>query len=117
MLLDYLTGQVKQTLNVSKDPGLFDIAATRVQIRYLPSYLEKILVLGKENGQFPSIAYEEIPFIICRASKEKFPPLEKTVQADVDSRKLEEGIWEKIPPMPPEPFICDYICKLRLPLK
>lgn len=170
LLMDFLTEQVKRYVDIQEQPVLFDLTATRIQIRYLlsgrfrqfyldcmeegvlsdsmlaypdevlvnlkekyafsdsndyillysrylPSYLEKILVLGKENGQFSSIDYEEVPFIICRAAKERFLPLEKIVQADMASRQLEPDILSAIPDGPDEEFVRRYICSLTLPLK
>lgn len=170
LLMEFLTEQVKRYVDIQEQPVLFDLTATRIQIRYLlasrfrqfyldcmeegvlsdsmlaypdevlvnlkekyafsdsndyillysrylPSYLEKILVLGKENGQFASIDYEDVPFIICRAAKERFLPLEKIVQADMTSRQLEPDILTAIPDGPDEDFVRRYICNLSLPLQ
>ena len=170
LLMEYLTEQVKRHVDVSQQPILFDLTATRIQIRYLlsgqfrqfyldcmeegilsdsmiaypdevlmnlkekysfsdsndyillysrylPSYLEKILVLGKENGQFASIDYDDVPFIICRAAKERFFPIEKIEEADKDSRQLEPLILANIPSEPDPEFVQRYLCALQLPLK
>lgn len=85
--------------------------------RYLPSYLEKILVLGKASGQFRSISYGDIPLLISQTAKEHFVPAEKIVQADVISRQLAKKIVPQIPSMPPEDFIQSYVCHLSLLLK
>lgn len=84
--------------------------------RYLPSDMEKILVLGKEAGQFQSISYDEIPFLICRAAKERFFPQEELLRADAVSQRLAGEILETVPAMPGESFVREYICGLKMPL-
>ena len=85
--------------------------------RFLPCDLEKILVLGKENGQFPTISYDEIPFLICRTAKEQFVPIERILQADQASRPLAKAVGKALPATPSEEFIQAYICALAIPTK
>lgn len=80
--------------------------------RYQPCDLEKTLVLGKEVGNFPSIPYEEIPFLICRAAKERFVPMEEIYQADQASRKIASSVLAQLSSTLPETFVQRYVCGL-----
>jgi len=68
--------------------------------RYAPYNMEKTLVLGKEQGMFPHILYEDIPDYILSASLEKFIPASDLADAIKRARPYAKKIIEQMPLIP-----------------
>lgn len=77
--------------------------------RYLPYMMEKTLVLKKESGIFPSISYEEIPYLICSTAMNHFIPEADVKERNHDSILLAEQYGRSLKNIPPEEFILDFI--------
>lgn len=77
--------------------------------RYLPYMMEKTLVLKKESGIFPSISYEEIPYLICSTAMNHFIPEADVRERNHDSILLAEQYGRSLKNIPPEEFILDFI--------
>lgn len=77
--------------------------------RYLPYMMEKTLVLKKESGIFPSISYEEIPYLICSTAMNHFIPEADIRERNHDSILLAEQYGRSLKNLPPEEFILDFI--------
>lgn len=64
---------------------------------YMPPYAEKILLLGKEKGNFSKIPYEQIPEIIFAVSVERFLSHGEITAAAAKGRELTRKIRGKLP--------------------
>jgi AcrR family transcriptional regulator len=68
--------------------------------RYAPYNMEKTLVLGKEQGMFPNITYDDIPDYITSASVEKFLPAQDIEEATKRARLYTKRIIKQMPLIP-----------------
>lgn len=73
--------------------------------KYIPYNVEKTIVLKKEEGLFPTIDYEEIPWHICSASMGKFIPESLLLEKDAISRRISEEVQQQIPSEPSDALI------------
>ncbi len=64
---------------------------------YIPPSVEKILVLNKEDGKFPSINYEDIPDIVFSASVEKFIDHKAIKKAAIEGKVLARKVLSGLP--------------------
>ena len=68
---------------------------------YIPPSIERMLILEKEKGNFPSISLEDVPEIVFSASVARYndrPDIREAVQkAIVQSREIVPQILSEMP--------------------
>ncbi len=68
--------------------------------RYIPYSVEKTIVLKKEEGLFPTIRYDDLPWHICYASLGRFIPDEVLREKDELAREYVRQAMKALEPKP-----------------
>lgn len=76
--------------------------------RYMPYMMEKTIVLKKVDGFFPTISYDEIPYMICHTAMSHFIPEEDIRARDGESKRLAAEIAAELKPFPPREMIAEF---------
>lgn len=80
--------------------------------RIVPYTIEQTLVLRKEEGGFPSVSYQDLPFFITRSALERFVPAEEILAADREAQKIVPLILSNLEEIPSDAFISRKCCEL-----
>lgn len=75
--------------------------------RYIPYMVEKTLVLKKDEGRFPSISNEEIPYHIFASNYAGQLPQQLLIDVDRQARVIAPEVVTKLPPVPDEKKLTD----------
>ena len=76
--------------------------------KYMPYSMEKNLVLSKETGLFPTIAYDDIPRYILQAEMERFVSAEELEESITQAMPYVNVILSRMPPRLPREVILNY---------
>ena len=79
--------------------------------RYMPYMMEKTVVLKKEEGYFPSIAYDEIPYLICHTAMIHFIPEEDILARNDESKSIARELSVTLEDTPPDDLVIDFVKK------
>lgn len=85
--------------------------------RYLPYMMEKTVVLKKEEGLFPSIGYDEVPYLICQTAMNHFIPEADVRARDEESKRMAAEHCRTLQNRPPEEMVLDFVCCLDASLQ
>lgn len=85
--------------------------------KYLPYMMEKTVILKKADGLFPTISYEEIPYLICQTAMNHFIPEADIRLRDDQSKGVAEEICRTLQDCPPEEMIWAYVRRLDASLQ
>ena len=77
--------------------------------RYLPYMMEKTLILKKADSIFPTISYDEVPYLICQTAMNHFIPESDIRARDTESRRIAEEISQTLQDVPPEDVLLDFV--------
>ncbi|MCI8888717.1 MAG: TetR/AcrR family transcriptional regulator [Hungatella sp.] len=80
--------------------------------QYVPRSYEKTLVLGKEQGLFPTISYEEIPDYIMISRFEHFIDTQILNEALLKARKAADPILGRMPEVIPDDVLLEYLDRM-----
>jgi hypothetical protein len=78
----------------------------------VPRSYEKTLVLGKEQGLFPTISYEEIPDYIMISRFEHFIDTQILNEALLKARKAADPILGRMPEVIPDDVLLEYLDRM-----
>ena len=78
--------------------------------KYMPYMMEKTVILKKAEGLFPTIPYEEVPYMICHAAMSHFIPEADIRARDEDSKRIAREIGKTLEDYPPRNMIADFAC-------
>lgn len=76
--------------------------------RYLPYMMEKTLIIKKEEGLFPSISYDEVPYYVCHTAMSHFIPEADIKARDEESKRIAAALGAALLPMPSDERIEEY---------
>ena len=79
--------------------------------RFLPYMMEKTVVIKKAEGLFPSISYEEVPYLVCQTAMSHFIPEADVKARDADSKAIAARIGAGLTPAPSDDLIKDFACR------
>lgn len=85
--------------------------------RYLPYMMEKTVILKKEDGLFPTISYDEVPYLICQTAMSHFIPEADIRAQDEESKRIAAKHCRKLQSRPPEEMILDFVHSLDASLQ
>lgn len=85
--------------------------------RYLPYMMEKTLVLKKEEGIFPSVPYEEVPYLICQTAMNHFIPEADIKARNEESKRIANEICSTLQDYPDEKMVLDFVHRFDLYLQ
>ena len=99
----------------------YEIEATpddvQLYSRYLPYMMEKTLILKKEEGLFPSIPYDEVPYLICQTAMNRFVPEADIRCRDEESKRIAQEICEGLQDYPDDDMLQDFVHRFDLYLQ
>lgn len=111
----------RPTVLVEKLKALYEFEASADDIllysRYLPYMMEKTLLLKKEDGIFPSIPYEEVPYLICQTAMNHFIPEADIRARDEESKRIANEICSTLQDYPDEEMVKDFVHRFDLYLQ
>lgn len=99
-----LANNLKNLYDFESDPDTLLLYS-----RYLPYMMEKTLILKKELGLFPSISYEEVPYLICSTAMNHFIPEEEIKKRNRESILIAERLGHPLLDLPPEEVVTGFI--------
>lgn len=76
--------------------------------RYLPYMMEKTVILKKAEGLFPTIPYDEVPYLICQTAMSHFIPEGDIRMRDAESKRLAHACVGTLGQQPPEAMVLDF---------
>lgn len=85
--------------------------------KYLAYMMEKTVMLKKAEGLFPTIDYDEVPYLICQTAMGHFIPEADIRARDPRSREIAAEVCATLEDRPPEEMILDYIRRLDASLQ
>lgn len=77
--------------------------------KYLPYMMEKTLILKKEEGLFPSISYDEVPYLICQTAMNHFIPEADIRARDEESKRITAEFIADREDFPSEELIAEFV--------
>lgn len=77
--------------------------------RYLPYMMEKTIILKKEEGLFPSVPYENVPYLICHTAMNHFIPEADIEARNQDSIQIAEDLGRTLEDLPPQKIITEFV--------
>ena len=77
--------------------------------RYLPYMMEKTLILKKEEGLFPSISEEEVPYLICQTAMNHFIPEADIRARDEESKRITAEFSSRHGDYPDDELIIEFV--------
>lgn len=99
-----LANSLKKFYDFESDPD-----SELLYSRYFPYMMEKTIILKKETGLFPSISYEEVPYLICSTAMNHFIPEEEIKKRNRESILMAERLGHPLLDVPPEDVVIAFI--------
>lgn len=111
LFFNYLTSKPMQLIAALEKKYNFttNIDTALLYSKYLPYSIEKTLVLKKEEGEFTSISYDDIPWHICVAAMGRFVDIKELEKHQDYAKELSDTVIQSIPSIPSKQQIKQFI--------
>lgn len=108
---NYLSARPTVLIDALKERYNFEASRDDILLysKYLPYMMEKTLILKKEEGIFPTIPYEEVPYLICQTAMSHFIPEADIRARDGEGQRLADKIERTLQDVPPDDLIVDFV--------
>lgn len=116
---NYLSSRPTRLIEALKPIYHFEASADDIQLysRYLPYMMEKTLILKKEEGLFPSIPYEEVPYLICQTAMNHFIPEKDILARNEESKRIASTFSQALSEDISEELILEFVQRFDLSLQ
>ncbi len=116
---NYLSSRPTILIDALKERYHFETTRDDILLysRYLPYMMEKTLILKKEEGIFPTIPYDEVPYRICLTAMSHFIPEEDIRSRDGESRQIAGEICAALEDFPPDNLIREFAHRFDLSIQ
>ena len=107
----HLSSHPAVLINILKKKYSFDANEDEILLysRYMPYMMEKTVILKKEEGFFPSIDYDDVPYLICHTAMSHFIPVQEIKARDAASKLITKVILGSLEDVPPHEMIVDFV--------
>lgn len=77
--------------------------------RYMPYMMEKTLILKKEMGLFPTIDYDQVPYLIVLTALNHFIPEQDIAVRNPESIRIANELVAPLDPIVPDSFLTEFV--------